>query len=1116
MPQNDRSIQNLKLDKTQQTSFIARYLSNPRYVILLLLFITTIGITSFLQLPRNLFPPVNLPIVFVQTVLPGANPGNVEQLVTVPLEEPIRSLQNVKTVSSTSTNSSSAISVEFQSGTDIDKARSDVQAAVQSVTTLPKDTQTPKVQKLDFENTPVWTFDLTTDNDDRSLFRFSKDLQTKLKNLSQVGNVEISGLEESEIAITIKPEALSSYNLNPAQLMPTITNALKAFPLGSIHTSDNSFQLSIDPQVAKVDDIRNLRINLAGVNVALGDIATVEERSKPDQNQSLLLYRGTNTKRAVTFSIFKSKSVNIDEAVKASQDLTKSEIAKNSQFKLSTLINYSSLIDDQFSELQKDFIITIALVVLVLFIFLGARQALVSALSAPLSFLIAFIIMRATGLTLNFLSLFSLILALGLLVDDTVVVMSAMTTYYKTRRFTPLQTGLLVWRDFLIPILTTTITTIWAFLPLLLASGIIGEFIKSMPIVVSTSLAASFFVSIFITLPLIIILLKGNYPSRVKRLVRLLIAVGILYLFFLIVPKNFVAPFAALALAIFVAIVLITKNLLLSRIQTLIKRPKTLANMNFSYKLENGLLSFTTIHKRYISLIERILASASNRFKVIAMVVILLVFSVSLLIFGFVKNEFFPKTDQDTIYMTLELPPGTNLDIVRNKATLVLSDLQDTPQLVFATADIGRAFSDTGTTGGAQNTVLFTLNLTKHKSRHIASFDIAQKLRQKFANYSDGNLKVQEQTGGPPAGADVQIKILGDNLSDLGNYANKVEDYLKTVKGVTNIDKSIKPGQNKLVFVPDQSALVQNQIGLDQLGLWLRIYGAGLAVDKNKFEGTENKDITIRFSPHSSDINSIYSINVITPTGASVPLSALGKLTLEASPTLITRENGKRTISVTASVLPGTNPQSVNAELGKYADTKLNLAGGYSWKTGGANEENQKSVQSILQAMVLSFFLIITTMIIQFNSFRRALIVMLVIPLSISGVFIIFALSHTSLSFPALIGVMALFGIVVKNSILIVDKIVKNQKQGMPLHRAISDASASRLEPIALTSMAAILGLIPITLSDPLWRGLGGAIISGLTFSGTIMLLFIPVVYYQIFKGEIQNSEKRTLARRQK
>lgn len=1104
MTKNDRAghLASLKLDKKAQNSTVARYLSNPRLVILLLILIISLGVSSYLSLPRNLNPQINIPIVFVQTILPGGSPSDVEQLVTIPLEEPIRSLAKVKTVTSSSTDSVSAISIEFESGIDPNKAKSDVQSAVDSVTTLPKDTQRPNVQKLDFENQPVWTFDLTTDSDDGSLFKFAKDLQTKIKSLKEINKVDISGLEDTEVEITIKPEVFSAYGINPVQLSPIISSSLKTFPAGVVKTSKSSFSLNIDQQVVKVADIRNLRINLNGANVALLDIAIIAEHPKPNQNESFLLYPNKNIQRSVTFNVFKTSSINIDQAVKVSQNLVNGQIAKNPQFKISEIINTKELIDDQFNELAKDFTITIILVVLVLLVFLGARQALVSALSAPLSFLIAFSVMKLTGITLNFLSLFSLILSLGLLVDDTVVVMSAMTSYFRVGRFTPLQTGLLVWRDFLTPVFTTTITTVWAFLPLLLASGIIGEFIKSIPIVISTALIASFFVSIFVTLPLIIILLDGTYPKRVRTFSKILLLLGVTGLFYLILPKGSLLPLEIAAAIAFLFVANLVKGQLLTTVRWQFK--KISQADNWGKALNNGVLHFDKINKSYQKAIEQTISSSSGRVRVIVMVIILFIFSFLLVPLGFVKNEFFPKTDQDTIYVSLELPAGTYIDTTKEQALSLLKQLQDTPKLRFVTADIGRTFqSGQGIGGSSTNNVLFTLNLTKRKQRNVPSYDIAQALREKFANYQTGTLNVQEQTGGPPAGADVQVKISGDNLGDLDSYANKVEDFLKTQSGVTNITKSTKSGTSKLTFVPDKSALTQNQIELDQLGLWLRLYATGFNIGKNKFEGdTNNKDITLHLSPNSASVDAIYAITIPTQSG-NIPLSLLGKLVLEPNPTIITREDGKRTISATASITKGTSVAQINKKVGDFANNQLNLAEGYSWKTGGVNEQNQSSVNSILQAMVLSFLLIIITMVIQFNSFRRALIVMLVIPLSISGVFIIFALTHTALSFPALIGILALFGIVVKNSILVVDKIVKNQKEGLPLARAIGDASASRLEPIALTSFATILGLVPITLSDPLWRGLGGAIIAGLTFSGTIMLFFIPVIYYQIYKGEV-------------
>ncbi len=1104
----------LKFDQKLKNSFIAAYLRNPRSVVLLLLSIIILGVSAFISLPRDLNPQIKIPIVLITAVLPGANPQDVESLVTVPIEDSIRSLQGVKTVTSSSQDSFSVVTVEFNSGTDPDKAKSDVQGAVDSVTDLPQDATAPQVLKLDFENSPIWTFVLTSEQDPASLYKFAKSLKKNIDDLPEVDKVTISGLEETEVQITVSPQTYAAYNLNPFQISPLISNALKSFPAGGIVTQDNSFSLSIDPQVTTVDDLRNLQISVGTQTLSLGEIAEISNHPKPSQNQSFLGYPQKQISPGVTFNVFRTRNTNINVAQKAAESEVEKNLHNNREgnFQTVTVLNTSEEIDQQFFELTRDFFITVVLVVIVLFIFLGPKQALISALSAPLSFLITFVVMQITGISLNFLSLFSLILSLGLLVDDTVVIISAMSSYYRSKILSPFEAGLLVWRDFLTPVFTTTITTVWAFLPLLLSTGIIGEFIKSIPIVVSTALIASFFVGMGITLPLMVILLKPNFPKRVSILIRIFTGLAIALVLFLALPKGNLFLAEAFSLAIFLTVAYILRNELKNRLTSSLRHifsaPKKRSRSSNSYRqnlrsifsknYSEGVISFHEIEKKYKTFIEFILESKTNRRMAILMVVIFSVFSVLLLPLGFVKNEFFPKTDTALLYVSVEYPPGTNITQTKKEALVLLESIKETSGVKYVSLDLGTAIDQMsgGTQGSGTNVALFSTNLNEENSSVVA-----QTLREKHRDYQNGKLSIIEISGGPPAGADIQIKISGTDLGILNQKADQIISYLGTQPGIANIDKSIKPGTSKLSFTPDKSLLAQNNIGTDQLGFWLRLYSSGIKSDSNKFPGEdEDQDITLRLYPETSTVEGISQI-IIPSQNGNIPLSSLGKISLATNPTLITREDGKRTISVAAAIKRGFNLSDANAALEKYANQDLNLPEGYDWKTGGVNEENENSVQSILKAMFLSFMLITVTMVIQFSSFRRAVIVMLVIPLSISGVFIIFSLTKTPLSFPALIGVLALFGIVVKNSILLVDKIVANEKLKIPLSLAISTASASRLEPIALTSFATILGLIPITLTDPLWRGLGGAIIAGLSFSGITMLLFIPVVYYSIFKN---------------
>ena len=1102
-------LKRLKFDAKLLTSFIARFLGNPRLVILLLISVIVFGVFSYTSLPRNLNPEIKIPIVIVQTTLPGASPKDMESLVTIPIEDSVSSLQRVKTVKSSSQDSLSLVSLEFESGVEPDKARSDVQSAVDTITTLPKDAKAPVVQKLDFENQPIWTFAITGGDNLASLTRLSKQLETKLKELASIDKVITTGLEEQEIQIIIKPEVFASYSINPFSISTAIKSSLVAFPAGSVKTDNVSLSLSIDPQIVTVDDIRALRINVEGNIVRLADIAQVKEISKPDQAVAFLAKPNSKPQRVVNFDVFRSTNTKIDQAASDVKKVLDETIKNYPGFSYASVRSSAGEIDKQFRELSKDFVLTVILVFLVLFVFLGLRQALVSILSAPLTFFISFIVMRITGISLNFISLFSLILALGLLVDDTIVIISAITSYYRTHKFTPLQTGLLVWRDFLTPVFTTTITTVWAFLPMLLSTGILGEFIKPMPIVVSTALSGSFFVAMFITLPLILILLKPQVPFRVRVFLQILVVVLIVGIAMLLLPKNNLLIFEAISLLFFIFVTFLVRGelakIVRSRLPGYSRRDEP---SRFSSIIDRGIIHFEDISSRYKRLIRSILSSRASRIQALLMVITFSFFSYLLFPLGFIKNEFFPKQDQDFMFVSLELPPGTSLAAVQKETLQILNKIKSTPEVDFTTASIGQSFDSNGGIGqGGFNSVLFSMSLHPKRERKISSIKLGTYLRNELADYQKGNISVVESTGGPPAGADLQIKLFGDDLATLDQYSEKVVEFLKKQPGVINVNKTIKPGISKVVFVPDKEKLAQANVSLDSLGFYLRMFASGFVADSVRLadEESKTKDITLRFSSDSEYIEKLGTISIPTSTG-NVPLSSLGTFKLEPNPSLIAREDGKRTISVAAGVVSGFNVADQNKKLENFANTELNLSAGYSWKTGGVNEENQKSATSILQAMILSFALILITMVVQFSSFRKATIVMLVIPLSISGVFIIFSLSNTPLSFPALIGILALFGIVVKNSILIVDKITVNSKTGMDFIEAIADGAASRLEPIALTSFATIFGLIPVTLSDPIWRGLGGAIIAGLTFSGTIMLFFIPTVYYFMFAKDLKKN----------
>jgi hydrophobic/amphiphilic exporter-1 (mainly G- bacteria), HAE1 family len=1112
-------LKQLKFDTNLNKSVIAAYLRNPRLVILIILLILVSGIFSFVNLPKVLNPNINIAIVTVSTSLPGAGPDDVESLVTIPLEQAISNVSDIDTMDSTSQNSQSVITIQFLSGVDPDKATQDVQTAVQSVSTLPKNATTPSVQKLDFQNTPVWIFTVSG-QDPASLIRFGRGLRDTLKDVDTINSVSTDGLDNQEIQVAVKPDAIAEYGIDPQTLSQTVTAAINSQPAGSVDSSNSSFSLTIDPTITSVDDLRNLQIALPdGTSVRLSDIADVSIRQQPGVPDSYIAGPEQKATQAITFSVFKKNSANITTSDQDAHDAVANYMNKYpGKFTVTSVIDTGSMIDQQFNDLVRDLIVTFCLVFLVIVIFLGTRQAVVAASAIPVTFLITFTVMLQTGVDLSFIAFFSLLLSLGLLVDDTIVIISALSAYYRTGKFTPMEAGLLVWRDFRTAVSTTTLTTVWAFVPLLLSTGIIGEFIKAIPIVVSTSLLASFGVAMFITLPIVIIVLRPDIPYRVIFLLRSVLLLLVIAVFFAIAPRGIYLIPAIILFIINFFIYFQIRNDLVPRIKsfvankffrkTLDKKNKQAGHYGISGKtirkyFDLGIISFDTISNKYRYVITAILSSRTNRRKTLAMVIIFSLFSYLLLPLGFVRNEFFPASAQQSFQIQLEMPAGTNIEETQKDALSILNTVRKYPEVQNAQLSLGSgADTGSGPTGGGSNLATITISLPDPDQQKISSIDVAQMIRERYANYQKGTVSVIEESGGPPAGADVQIKLFGSDLAVLESYADKLETYLKSQPGVTNVDESVKTGTSKIVFVPDQQKMIATGVTESQLAQWLSTYANGYTLDNNvqiEQGNSQNQQIVFRTNANPQTVSGLGTIMIPTQNG-SVPLLALGKLMIKPNPTLITRENQKRTISVTASVTKGYSGTQINSDLGKYADS-LNMPEGYSWSTGGVNEQNNESVTSILEAMLLSFMLIIITMVLQFRSFRKALIVMLVIPLSVSGVFIVFSVTQTPLSFPALIGILALFGIVVKNSILIVDKINRNLQVGLEFKTAIIDAAESRLEPIALTTFAAILGLIPITLSNALWQGLGGAIIAGLIFSGSIMLFLIPVVYYIIFKS---------------
>lgn len=1099
----------LHFDPKLKTGLIGRYFQSTRTIILITATLIIAGIASYSSLKKELNPDIQIPTVIVTTAFPGAGPEDVEDLITIPIEDAVNGLSDVTRVTSNSQESFSLIVIEFSSTLDPEKAKNEVQNAVDRVTTLPESAQDPSVEAVDFTNQPVLLFALSAPGDETILSTIADELLDRIKALPTVERVSLSYRRDPEISVILTPETLAAHRLSIAGLARAIETALGNFPGGTLTTEGTTLSLDQEKGVASIESLRQLPVVIGSETLPLGNLATIVENEKPGSLSAYALSYRHDTARAIFFAAYQTENADTRESINSiSETIAAYQAASPVKFEISTYFNGAEEIDRSFSQLQRDFLITFGLVFIMLLLFFGVRQSLIAACAIPFTFLATFVVMQAVGISINFISLFSLLLALGILVDNAIVVISAIASYHRSGKFTPSETVLLVFRDFGGVIAVTTITTVWAFVPLLLSTGIIGEFIRPIPIVVSTALALSAATALFLVIPYMAVFLEGNFPRRV-----IIFLQGLLFLFVL-GAMYFLMPNSAVKWPLFLlAALLIGLAFRLARsfFRTVTRWRTTTVGAAWSRFQDHGLFSFDRLSLWYARLIERILSSRRARRLTLGFLIVFMLASYTLVPLGFVVNEFFPGDDIDIIYVDAEMPIGTTV----TEATTAIHDLlprfRSLAELDFVLAEIGASAptdSAMSATGKDYGHILFTVHLVNAKERERKSSEIATELERTFADWNGGKVTASQLSGGPPAGADLQLKLLGPELDTLETLAEKAKGYLERVPGVSNVSISLSSAGKKLSFIPNDSALAAAGLTTSDTGSLLRTLGSGFTVKEDVRFGDDKRDIMIRFS--QDDFGTPETIGRLSlPTqGGTVPLLSLGSLELRKNPTLITREDEQRSISVSAAVAEDYSVTELNTALEAFADTELDLPADYSWKTGGVNEENNKSVQSILYAMLLSAVLIFATMVIQFNSFRKALIVLLVIPIAISGVFIIFALFGIPLSFPALIGVLALFGIVVNNSIIMVDKINKNLDLGLPVREAVVEGATSRLEPILLTALTTIVGLIPITLADPIWQGLGGAIIAGLSFSGIAKLFFIPVIYEMWFDTSKQNSDQ--------
>ena len=1124
-PAGNKTSDHLYLEKLEfnpelRKNWLNFFVVNFRVVILLIMLLTGLGIYAFTALPRESNPEVKIPIAIVMTLYPGASPADIEELISKKIETGIAGVKNVDKITSQSSNSISMITVEFDAKADLNDSIRSLRDAVSNVKTkLPEDANEPIVKEISMDDSPIMVLSLSGPYDGFVLREAGDTIKDEIEKIPGVREVSISGGDEREFSVEYDPQKLALYNLSAIQANQKIQGANLAIPAGTFEGQRYSYPVRADGRFFTAAALANTPIIHTdfGAIIYLKDIATVKDAAIKKTVYSRLSTGGQVASGNVTVQIIKKTGGNVIETAQKVRETFDSELQKMpSGLHYDVTVDMSEEINTSFTQLTHDFLLTIILVFAILFLIVGFKEALVAGLAVPLVFFATFGVMLWSGTSLNFLSLFSLILALGLLVDDAIVVVSATKQYLRTGKFTPEEAVLLVLNDFKVVLLTTTLTTVWAFLPLLMSTGIMGEFIKSIPITVSVTLISSLIIALIINHPLAAVL------ERI-RLTRKVFSFFFCGIFILAIILAFSAGIVGIILALIllgvdVALgswyrkqgkaILIANSELVARewdsdemIKKKLREQGSHEDDNFGNRLLHGIIRFDVFLPIYEKYLRRFITTKKARFQTLAFVAVLFIIAIALPMTGIVKSEFFPASDSTMITINLEGPIGLNLEETDKIARRVEERLYKYSEIENFTTIIGQGGSSDSLVAGGNSSHLasFTLKLTPVDDRDIKAYELADIINTDVADIKDAVIKAAAPSGGPPSGAAFQANIAGEDLQALDKIAKELEVTLKAMPDVSKTDISLKDSPADYTFTLSPARLELYDLSAAYVGSALRLAITGTEVT-TVIEGGKEIKVLARFAPERiPDLEAIQNLQILNAKNQPVFLRDVATIELRPSVSTITRIDQRRTVLLTATLKGGANSTLVVSDFQKRIKN-YQLPAGYEITYGGESEQNTESVMSILRAMIVAFLLIISTLIIQFNSFKKAGIVLVTIPLALIGVFFGLAIARLNLSFPGLIGILALCGIVVKNAIILMDKINLNLKSGIAFDDAIVDAGKSRLEAIFITSICTILGILPITMSNEMWRALGGAVIFGLMLSSFLTLFIVPVMFKTFIK----------------
>jgi multidrug efflux pump subunit AcrB len=1087
-------------------------IDNKTTIYLLTIFITLAGILTYRSIPKEQFPDIVIPTIYVSTVYPGAAPKDVENLVSKNIEKQIKSIAGVKKVTSTSIQDFSSVVVEFNTNVDVPVAKQKVKDAVdRAKKDLPQDLPAdPNVMEVEFSEMPILFVNIAGNYSLDELKKYAEELQDKIEGMKEITRVDMVGALEREIQVNVDMYKAAAAKISIGDIERTLNYENLTISGGSVELDDMKRSLSVSGEFKDIEEIKNSVINgQTGAHLYLKDIAEVVDAHKTQES-----YGRLNHKNVITLNVIKRGGENLINASDEIQEIIAEMKANKLPKDLEVVVtgDQSRTTRITLHDLINTIIIGFILVTIILMFFMGATNAIFVGLSVPLSMFIAFLLLPGLDFTMNMIVLFAFLLGLGIVVDDAIVVVENTHRIYDNGKVPIKIAAKKAAGEIFLPVLSGTATTLAPFVPLAFWDGVIGKFMGYLPITLIITLTASLIVAYIISPVFAVDFMKPHKENKGVNLKKLgitsviFIVVGIL---FYIAGNVGMGNFTMFMLIIYIFYRFILKRMI----------------EYFQHKTWPGVQA---IYAKF--LVWALGRPKTILFSTLALLVI------SFMVTGLRKPKvvFFPKGDPNFVYVYASLPVGTKPEatdsvakIIEQRVYSVLGENNPIVESVITNVAIGANESRDDRAPYSHKAKVGVGFVEFSKRGGQSTLDYLEKIRAAVQGIPGVEISVDQEQSGPPTAKPISVEITGENFEDLITASVNLKNYLdaQQIPGVEELKSDLQRNKPEIVIDIDRERLNREGLSLAQVGMELRKSIFGIDNPSNFRDEEDEYPIQIRLQEDQRNNleevrNMVITFRDMNMMGQirQVPISAFADVRYSSTYAGIRRKDQKRIVTLGSNVITGFNPNQVVATIEQKVADFDNLPKGVTVKMGGEKEQQQETASFLGMAGLIAIGLIVLILITQFNSIGRTLIILSEIIFSVIGVLLGLAIFDMSISIVMTgVGIVALAGIVVRNGILLVEFTDILRERGSNLQEAIVEAGRVRMTPVLLTATATILGMIPLAIGfnidfitmftelDPkiyfggdsvaFWGPLAWTIVFGLSFATFITLIVVPVMY---------------------